>query len=299
MEGLSWFTSLRISLLTLTREQLGPSYHAAQEFIFHDRFKLIKSSGGFRLTAQALEDPAVARMMHHQPRLDGLTSTLSAVFHPAPLNLSTGGQRTGGSTRGVQVDKDIHNLVANSRMLPENPNPFTLKTLEFLRKNGLQPFATQVPVYSEKLGLGTTLDIVARDREGKIVHIQLKTMGGRNYRTPRGRLMSPFVEGSKIAGIVDSFYTRHQLQLLVERLIVQDGYGEPIKKSRLMVITEDVHSLIPLDPVIKSVAADVWDNLARRKRGFDDSPGDDEKLTASVAAAFRAKRAHSRIRRRY
>jgi hypothetical protein len=111
--------------------------------------------------------------------------------------------------------------------------------------------------------------------------------------------MSPYCEGSKIASIVDCYYTRHQLQLLVERLIVQKGYGFPITKSRLVVITEDVHSIIPLDPIIKGVAEEVWSNLMQRKRGFDDNPGEDEKLTASVAAAFRSKNAHSRVRRRY
>jgi hypothetical protein len=296
---MEWYTDLRIQLLTRPRDELHPKYHAAQALVFHERMHNIKSSSGFRLTTDALADPRVAAMMQQQTRLDGLTSTLASVFHPAPLNLSTGGQRTGGAARGSQVDREIHDLVVNNKIPESGFQPFTVKTLDYLRRNKLQPFATQVPVYSEELGLATTLDILALDPEGKIVHIQLKTMGSKNYRTPRGRLMSPYCEGSKIASIVDCHYTRHQLQLLVERLIVQKGYGFPITKSRLVVITEDVHSIIPLDPIIKGVAEEVWSNLMQRKRGFDDNPGEDEKLTASVAAAFRSKNAHSRVRRRY
>ena len=42
--------------------------------------------------------------------LKGLTATLSLLFPDQPLNVSTGGAATGGSARGVMVDKQLSSV---------------------------------------------------------------------------------------------------------------------------------------------------------------------------------------------
>lgn len=265
--ALDWFSSTRQRLENVPSEgELIPQLVHAFRFLHHPRMRNIRMGRGFVLEKDGM-----------RKRLDGLTSQLKEVFHPMSMSVSTGGMRTGGASRGSAVDKEIEDIVNYAR-IPETGNlhKYTVKTLQHLYRHRLQPFACQVPVYDGALGIATTLDIICIDltisarecrQRTNLVNIQLKTgFENNNYKRGQGYMTSPLVPSSALTRMEDSHYARHQIQLLVEHMILSLRYDGLVGQSRIVVISEDRHSSYPLSDMVLSLYNDVYHNLVRRKQ---------------------------------
>jgi hypothetical protein len=200
--------------------------------------------------------------------LDGLTKQLNRVFHPAPQNVSTGGAKTGGSRRGMITDRQIADIV-NHGVTPVELHAYTIKTLTQLQQLGLKPFAAQVDVGDRKLKLATSLDILCVDTKlpvtgtTNLVNVQLKTGYDNNYEVSQGFMLSPIVQCIELQKMEDSHFNRHKLQLMVEHLIVQMNYDNPLNYSMLLIISERPNRKFILMPE-GELEFKVYENLLKR-----------------------------------
>lgn len=200
--------------------------------------------------------------------LDGLTGVMKNIFCPMELNVSTGGAKTGGSARGMQVDRELAGLI-NQGKFPDSDSlcAYTVKTLEYLYANDLQPLVAQPVAANRALNLATALDMVCMDSRGKLVGIQLKTgFENKLYHTARGYFHSPFVADSCITKMEDSHHNRHMLQVTIEHILAQVDYGNPLDRSMWLVVTSNEVKAYTL-PNTKEhfyFANDVYTNLEKR-----------------------------------
>ena len=273
---------------------LDPRYRAACRFYKWRGGPRIRMDGGF-----------VAEHGGGQTRLDGLTSTLSRVFHPAEIRVSTGGAATGGAARGIQVDGEMKALVEGRHR--GALHPYTEMTVKALMRLRLAPIMAQVPVGNVALRLGTTLDLVCVDeaRGGAVVNVQVKTGFERRELYERGSrdvyFQSPYAPGAKkIVLVQDSHHARHMLQVTAEHLITQMSHGDaaPLAYSMLMVVSDqivstwsvpDAQSATNIDPV------EVCANLMGRP---DDTGVEEEVAAASASVRHRHATNHLRKTRK-
>lgn len=240
---LNWFHEARALISAAPDERALPAHlRAAWRFVhtITARGCTLQPGKGFIYRANGAET-----------RVDGLTGQLARVFHPVPLDISTGGAQSGGSRRGCLVDEQIAKLV-NRGELPMNGTlaVYTVKALKQLRAENLQPFMAQVCVAWREANIGTALDMVCIDLErgGVLINVQLKTGFDRNYeRSLPGVTMScPFYPCPKITAMPDSHRNRHTLQLMAEHVIAQEWTDNALSDSLLMIISERTHAIIPL-----------------------------------------------------
>ena len=303
-----WFSSSNILLSTRPLYSKARSFHA------------LVTSGPYPVQLTPFQGFTV----HGQP-LDGLTSQLDLLFHPVPLDISTGGLSTGGSVRGMKIDSQLASLCGGNPRAPSshfnhfsssgsqfNSNniggaggfpllhDYTVRIVKRLRELGLRPFMAQVPVGSVRLRLATALDLVCVDetREGALVNVQIKTGFERreNYsRTQRGA----FFTGLGEPPIPDSHEMRHLLQVMAEHLIVQIAYDNPLAYSMLMVVSANLITTrcIP-DPTLNIRPADVMRALENRLRIDAPAPVEAEVKAVRARHAARAIKKAIRMNRR-
>lgn len=239
-------------------------------------------------------------VVHGQP-LDGLTTQLAQLFHPVPLDISTGGLATGGSSRGMRVDAQLAALVNTSSLSTASTggaggvpplHDYTARIVRRLRELGLRPFMAQAPVGSVPLRLATALDLLCVDerRDGALVNVQIKTGFERRENYSRQQPGAYFTNTS--APVPDSHEMRHLLQVMAEHLIVQTAYGHPLAYSMLMVVSaSQITTRCLPDPSIPIRPADVARALENRLRSDAPPPVEAE------VAAVRARHAARAVRR--
>ena len=295
---MAWFMEARQTIdRASSKHDLPLMYHAAFHFLREcgiGNVRLSPAQGGFVYT---FPDAASGGSLH----LEGLTKQLSRVFHPAPMDVGTGGARTGGSARGCRVDNELADIINRGKM-PESGTMslYTLKTLRQLFSEGLKPFCAQVPVGSLELKLATALDVVCINInirpesapggpiQHNVVNGQIKTGFDQNYKVARGAMHSPLTRCPSLSVMGDSHANRHTLQLISEHLIVQRGYGNPLCDSVLIVISEKTHTVIPVCKELDLVKG-VLENLKKR----------DEKSELELEiAAVKRKHAVKKVMRR-
>ncbi len=231
----------------------------------------------FRSAFQLMHHPRMSMVKHIPYRgftlggsvhLDGLTAQLEGLFYPSSRRMSTGGGKSGGASRGNTVSEEIDKLV-NSGIMPQTMHKYTIKTLQYLKDHQLQPFAAELIVFDERIEIATPIDIACVDLAcadmGKnIVMIELKTGFDNNYDAAGGFFHSPFAADSALLATTDSHRNKHQLQALVEHLIVAKNYTAAVRETRVLVISEKIHSSYGLCPHIRRLATDVYTNLRKR-----------------------------------
>lgn len=250
----------------------APKLVPAFRFLHHERHAHISQAGAFHLKKNGKKH-----------RLDGLTSQLKEVFHPFSLDISTGGQKTGGAARGTEVDSEITSLVDHGRIptrlgpdgapLPPSLNEFTKRVLEKLYEENLKPFMTQVSVYDDALCLATRLDMVCidmsidlREHSSNLVNVQLKTGFDKNYDRKGEFFHSPEAPNSLLTRIHQSYANLHQLQVTMEHTLLQTRYGRPMNRSIILLVTSLEASIVELSSVFtKTLIRDIYHNLAARK----------------------------------
>lgn len=262
---LEWFATCHRQLCQAETEAELPAYLVpAFRFMTNPRHRLIRRAGAFVVDSD--KGPV---------RMEGLTAQVSKLFHGTDMRVTTGGQRSGGSARGVQVDRELEALINRGELLdPSSLQLYTVKTLQCLKHKNLQPFWAQCNVFDTQLGIATALDMLCIDTKvpalpgrTNLVNVQLKTGFDKNYNHSNGTCFtSPFTPQSALTRMEDSHHNRHQLQLLCEHMIVQNRYGRPLHSSAIMVISAGCHSLYPLKrEFARDLCVDVFANLKHRK----------------------------------
>ena len=266
-EVISWCSELHCKLENASSEnELEPVLRKAFLFMKKRKGLSVVKDGSFK-AYKTEEDGDDDRFIY----FDGLTEQLRRVFHPIDLNISTGGLATGGSSRGMEIDKNFERLVNGKKIQLTSLHDYTIRASLALKERNLRPFMAQVPVGCEDLMLATALDLVCVCcKTGNLVAVQVKS--GFENRTNYTKLsdslylQSPFVPHSQITQIADSHFHRHLIQVIAEHLIVQLGHGQPLDHSLLLVVSSDIVTCEPVfEKVTKGIPAeDILINLKRR-----------------------------------
>ncbi len=233
---------LRILLdSTLVEQSLpSPKYRRAFLLLKTKEFSKVVRRGNFVRDGQVLQ---------------GLTKTLDILFHPSPLNVSTGGSRTGGAVRGIDVDAQLVQLI-NNGAIPDPVEGFTVNVLRALAAQKLVPFMAQANVGSVDICVGTALDIVCIDMSPRadpinnVVSVQLKTFGSKNHDVARGCFHSLLHECHALTTTRDTLIQRALLQVMCEYAIVQHAHSNALSDARLLVVTSR-SIFAPLEDVCK------------------------------------------------
>ena len=230
-EILEWASALNKELSSeYDRTLFNKIYHRAWDFIHSPRRKLMKKVGwGFH----RLKDNGKWEY------IEGLTKPLSSVFFPLKISHPSGGAETGGSERGREIDNDLERII-NKRDLSGSFHPYTIRILKYLHGKKLRPFASQVLVSNVDLDIGTTLDILCVDKDGKIVNLQVKSGFDKNYDKPDGKMLSPFFSYKELTEIDDSFANRHRFQVIVENFLAIEAHHSEI----LLVTDTEIKQII-------------------------------------------------------
>jgi hypothetical protein len=230
-----WFTEARRRIdAARSKDDVPPLYRRA--------FSFVRESGLGNVSLRAYS--GFARL--DGGRVEGITAQLNRVFHPMPLGVPTGAARYGGGAqRGCLVDDQIARLV-NHGEIPERGTmaEYTRKTLQQLRRDNLKPVCAQVAVWWPEINMATALDLVCIRPDGQLVNVQVKTGYDLNYFVTRGLMCSPFVDCPPLREMKDSHANRHMLQLVVEHMITQMGYGNRLADSILLIISQETHTII-------------------------------------------------------
>jgi len=269
MQYYDWFNQLNrtlqkaSSLKDISKTNLQNAYL----LLHHPRNKMIRKQPwkGYVLTDHKIS--AVSKKM------DGLTEPLKLLFYPYQKSAVTGGAKTGGSARGNTTDRELANLINNGK-LPEPADgsftKYTERVLAYLHKHNLQPFSAQHLVFDEKLGIATELDLLCiyqkfdKPHDKNVVNVQVKTGFDKNYEVSSGHLCSPYVCDSKLTRVKKSYETTHQLQTLVEHMIVEKNYDDLLLESVVLVVSEEVTSKYRISSELFAVKEDVYENLVQR-----------------------------------
>lgn len=266
-----WFYELNLLInSTLSDEKIPAQFKNAYKLYHHPRKLDIKRSGGRGYVCP-----------HTGHRYDGLTRSMESTFFPMQTSESTGGAKTGGSSRGNTTDKELANLV-NSGVVPVQLSHYTTRVLDYLRKHDLKPFVCQFLVFDKNLCIATELDILAVDMKirarndgsfNNVVNIQLKTGYNNNYETWSSYIQSPFMRDSKLTLVHKSHRNVHHLQNMIEHMMVNINYDKLLAESVVLVISEvdtrqdgpvDHNALYRIPRQLTDLRKDVYINLKMR-----------------------------------
>lgn len=143
------------------------------------------------------------------------------------------GRALDASLDSLVEDPKTRKLIAESRLIRE-----------YLQGQGVTPYKTQVEVYIDGIRLGTRLDLVGKDADGKMVIYEVKC-GFRGYYEAHSKtpMREPFEH------LNDSVRYQHQLQLAygVDMFIKRNpGVEVALDKCAVLVANETL-SVYPLD----------------------------------------------------
>jgi hypothetical protein len=172
----------------------------------------------------------------------------------------------------MAADSDLEYMV-NHGVLPEGGvSNYARKTMKFLKRNKLQPFFAQCKTFIRSLRMATATDLIcvnhgtsSRIRKSNLVNVQLKTGFDKNYERVMGFFSSPSIPQSILLRTHRTLRSMHQLQLLVEHMMLKSQFGVLISGSLIMRISETEHRTYPLKHAyIQKMYLDVYQNLKMR-----------------------------------
>lgn len=258
-----WFREGSLMIMSgIPKASMPQNMHRAYDLLRHPRNANIKKK------------PWAGYVMGTNTKMSGITKPLQRLFYPYQKSATTGGAKTGGSARGNVTDSELASLINKGAMPSERFSVYTERTLAYLYKHKLKPVAAQFLVYDERMRLATELDLVcidlARPVTNNVVNIQLKTGFDKNYDTACGRFLSPSKRpDSMIAKIQTSHKTKHQLQVLVEHMMVQINYDRALAKSSVIVMSEDVVSMYDVNAELYDAKYEIYDEICNRKTDYE------------------------------
>ncbi len=143
-----------------------------------------------------------------------------------------------GTDGGVKRGRDVHNEVCDfvtmldDRFHAAHPlvDPITKRVVCKLGKLGLLGIAAEFRVYDRDLGVGTAIDLLCLDAEGRLVAIELKT-GYNDGVFVRPRSSNESRMRDVFAHVPDTVLNRARFQLALGVLLLERSYGVVVDRS--------------------------------------------------------------------
>ncbi len=156
--------------------------------------------------AQAPHDPTKRFKSKHEERPGFLTAS-AKLWHPhfiRPTKATTEDHgQSSNLSDGSKADADCARILRGER--PITPHGHAFKWL--LHREGWTLLKTQVDVYDRITGIGSAVDALVKDREGRLILIELKTGYVTGYKRASGQMRY------SLKNIDNSHYSHHQTQI--------------------------------------------------------------------------------------
>lgn len=131
----------------------------------------------------------------------GITGVLASTFYPEfnPMTAvkaapKTGVYKRGGKSEGIRVDKYLTDWVNTGKLKAcYTANPRFEAIRSTLESYGWKPLACQVPLACASVRIGTRVDMLCLNKDGRVIIVELKT-GFRGYWeiANQGNMKAPF-----------------------------------------------------------------------------------------------------------
>ncbi len=172
--------------------------------------------------------------------------------------------RFGGLIRGSRVHKELNDFVllgrdAFKKLHRGNLHHCTLQLLKaIVAKLELQPFLPEYDIYCEHIGVGTSVDMVCVDNDGRIVLLEFKTGYADSFLAQDGHM------ARSLCLMPCTPQNQATVQLVVAALILHKRYDVPLEEMRLYVMRCDdaVVEIIPVPlPFVHKLGPTIYDDL--------------------------------------
>jgi len=158
---------------------------------------------------------------------------------------SHGHGRHYGTIRGTEVHRQLQDFIEldpkNYLKKHRNSTQSFMKRIMtyILRYTDWEPLRAEFDVFDETLRIGTSIDMVCVNREGRLIFIEIKT-GYRNYFDDHSGYMA-----HSLSKLTDS--PRHQayIQLMTACMFVVRNHGIPVSRMALYVLRVDEDDVYP------------------------------------------------------
>ena len=199
---------------------------------------------------------AIAPDRSQHRRLKGITSAIFSTYltghHKLLLN-GSGGDKACGAAFGSLIDKQLEQWTRvcqdddpiEQRLFAASCHGVVRKVIALFKKNHWRPWKAQVPVCSWHTGLGTCIDLIAQQRDGSLVLIEVKTGYRGNFDQAIKKNGTELAFERPLDSVPVSPLNYSLLQALVSWYMYHETYDDRIKCSQLYVlhICSDVVSL--------------------------------------------------------
>lgn len=182
-------------------------------------------------------------------------------------------QRNSDRAHGAVVDEQLAIYAAHGReglfAKCAAVDPCVGALIEQLDADGLVVFASQTPIFCERLACATAIDLLATDRAKResLILIEVKatramtTESVREYEAARSMMTRGVLKGLPL-----SYYTRHQTQLLCMQQMLELQCGIRVDKARVMRVAPGIVHTYPLAPDIAKRGAELVSAMERNAR---------------------------------
>jgi len=189
-------------------------------------------------------------------RISGLKRWLDATFVPPAAEFASYGDRTERRTRDVRcngagaehgklVDTQLQAWAAGRGL--ENADPCAARIARAIRHLDLRPLATQVMVYDERAGWATAVDMIAADKNNRLVALEFKTT---RYPTTYSRQVHGKYFRGPLKNMPYSVWAHHQLQLAAPVVALHELYATDVAAAYvLLAYPPNAVDVFPLQPI--------------------------------------------------
>lgn len=171
--------------------------------------------------------------------------------------------RFGGLIRGVHVHAQLRDFVVldkkNFKKKYKELHSYCSKILSaIIGRLNLKVFISELDIYDESLGIGTSLDMVCLDKDGKLGILEFKTGHTKSFDCPDGKMQLTLKD------MRNTIQNQSIMQVFTGALILHRAYQIPLDQMKLYVIRVDDESLdiIPVQSeFLEKMATPVYNDL--------------------------------------
>lgn len=264
-----------------------PGY--ARHLLRHERNQRVRNTGGAYYWLDEKGKFKVLRGIRPRlnealwPHCDGraFPRPVAGQAKRSPAQVASTG-RFGGLIKGSHVHGQMHDFVqlderAFRKRYPQGLDPYAQRLLRVIVKQlRLQPFLAEFDVWCERLRIGTSIDMIGLDEQGRLGLLEFKT-GYKDYFDAQDGMIGGSLQ------LRNTPQNQATLQLLGAAAILKERYDVPYSAMRLTVLRVDDCELevLPVSPAFVERAGPLL---------YQDLLAYETKRVAAKAAAKAAKK---------
>lgn len=198
-----------------------------------------------KYTYVSAAEPGCTRMR----RMKGITDAIFSMYLPGQHKMMLNGAssadgKSSGPGFGMLIDKELQKWTdlyngdskMELRLFYATCHPLTRSVSKFFDRMGWTPWKAQVPVCNWHAGLGTCIDLLAKDSDGSLILIEVKTGYHDNFIEPIRQHGQTLMFERPLHAIQASPLNYALLQALVSWHMYHTNYSDEIKCSKLYVL---------------------------------------------------------------